>query len=266
MQTKFSKKLFTIVLFFYFPLQTMAWGLIGHRVVAEVADSYLKPNIRAEIKKILGNESLAMISNWADFVKADPAYSYLSTWHYVNIDRGLSFTEMDAMLKQDTSTNAYSKINVLVRELKNEGVRSDKKKFYLRMLVHLVGDIHQPLHVGNKEDRGGGNIKVLWGDKASDLHSVWDNELIDCQKLSYTEYTKAINTTTEADRKQWIDGGVAAWLFESYKIADTVYASAKSGDTLGYRYNYDHIATVNQQLLKGGVRLAALLNEIFTVK
>ena len=263
MKIRSLKNILVIGLLFSIPMQAMSWGLTGHRVVGEIADSYLKANARIEIKKILGNESLAMASNWADFVKADPTYSYLSSWHFVNLDRGLSLTQMDEALKRDTTTNAYAKITALVKELKNNQLHADKKRFYVRVLVHLLGDIHQPMHIGNRSDRGGNDIKLTWGDKPSNLHAVWDDELIDCQKLSYTEYVKAINTTTDVERKGWVEGGVREWLYESYQLSDVVYASAKSGDVLGYKYNYAYITTVNQQLVKAGVRLASLLNEVF---
>jgi hypothetical protein len=257
-------KHFTIAFFlFYLPLKSMGWGVIGHRVVGEIADSYLKPSTRLEIKKILGNETLAMASTWADFVRSEAAYNYLNNWHYINLNRGYSHAQMEDFLKIDTSTNAYSKINLLMKELKNKELAMGKKRMYLRMLIHLVGDIHQPLHSGNKSDRGGGEIKVTWFDRQSNLHWVWDAEMIDFQQLSYTEYANSINETTDSQRDDWAKGGLSSWLFDAYRLSDVIYASAKSGDKLDSKYNYDHITIVNGQLLKGGVRLAALLNQLF---
>jgi hypothetical protein len=263
MKIKHSKNLALIAFLLYFPLQTMAWGLIGHRVVGEIADSYLKPNTRAEIKKILGTETLAIASTWADFVRSESTFKYLNNWHYINLDRGCSYLRLQETLKKDTSTNAYTKINLLVKQLKNKDLVVDKKRLYLRMLVHLMGDIHQPLHAGNQSDKGGGEIKVTWLDKPSNLHWVWDAELIDFQQLSYSEYAKVIDVSTEAQRAAWTEGDLSNWLFDSYQVSNAIYASVKPGDKLGFKYNYDHITTVNQQLLKAGIRLAALLNQIF---
>ncbi len=263
MKTKHLRNLAAIAFLFYLPLQSMAWGAIGHRVVGEIADTYLKANTRLEIKKILGTETLAIASTWADFVRPESTFRYLHNWHYINLDRGYSYSQLQEVLKKDTSTNAYTKINLLVKQLKNKDLVVDKKRLYLRMLVHLMGDIHQPLHAGNQSDKGGSDIQVAWLDRPSNLHEVWDFELINFQQLSYTEYVKAIDTTTEAQRASWTEGDLSNWLFDSYQVSNAVYASVKQGDKLGFRYNYDHIATVNQQLLKGGVRLAALLNQIF---
>lgn len=240
------------------------WGMTGHRVVGEVADSYLTPKTRKAITEILGNESLAMAANWADFIKSDSNYSYLSPWHYINLRGGLSHDEVVNILKPDTGVNLYAKMNFIIRELKNKNLEKDKKIMYLRLLIHFVGDLHQPLHVGGRpEDQGGNRVRVLWFSDSTNLHSVWDDKLPEYQKLSYTEWTKAINHTTRQQRAEWQKGPIAEWFYESYKIAQDIYAEIKPNQRLGYRYNFDHIDTINLQLLKGGVRLAGLLNEIF---
>lgn len=264
MKNKYLKSLLIIVLlFFYFPAFCLVWGPNGHRVVAEIAENYLKPNTRLEIKKILGSESMAMSSTWTDFVRSDPNYAYLNNWHYVNIDRGLSETELTSFLKRDTTTSAYTQINLILNELKRKELMPTKKRMYLRLLIHLVADIHQPLHTGNKGDHGGGEIQVTWMDKPNNLHWVWDEEVINFQQLSYTEYAKSINEASSSQREEWAKSDLNHWIFESYQLSDIVYASAKSGDKLSFKYNYDYIATINQQLLKGGIRLAALLNQLF---
>jgi len=238
--------------------------MLGHRIVGEIADSYLSPSAKKEIQKILGTESIAMGSNWPDFIKSDPAYKYLDVWHYVDFERNISFGQMKFVLEKDTSANAYNKLNFLITELKKKALPLDKKQMYLKLLIHIIGDIHQPLHVGYSDDRGGNDVKVSWFNEPSNLHSVWDAKLIDYQQLSYTEYTKAINYSTLAQRQLWVKGGLLAWLWDSYQIAESLYRDVKTGDKLSYRYNFGHIGTLNKQLLKGGVRLAEVLNKIFT--
>lgn len=252
------------MLFFYLPLQSMAWGMLGHRIVGEIADIYLTSKAKAEIQKILGTESIAMSSNWADFVKSDSNFRYLNTWHYINFKKGLSYDEMKDQLKKDTSVNAYTKINFLIKELKNKNLSKDKKIMHLRLLVHIVGDIHQPLHVSPEGTTGGNDIKLTWFSTPTNLHSVWDTYLIDFQQLSYTEYVKAINHTTLMQRKAWQKQPMSQWFFESYTIAQQLHNElTEQNPKLGFRYNFDHIKTVDEQLVKGGVHLAGLLNEIF---
>ena len=127
-----------------------------------------------------------------------------------------------------------------------------------------MGDIHQPLHTGHEEDQGGNKVYVQWFGQKTNLHSVWDSKLIDEQTLSYTEYTNAINHSTAAQRQAWQKEPLQQWICDSHILAETLYAEIKEPEQkLSYRYNFDHLAQLNQQLLKGGVHLAGLLNSIF---
>lgn len=254
------------VLCFYLPLKAMCWGQLGHRIVAEIADSYLTAKTRIQIRKILGDESIAMASNWADFIKSDTAFKYLDTWHYINFEKNLDYDQMKQVLKKDTAEvkDAYSAIVFLTRELKKKNLPAGKKPMYLRLLIHIVGDVHQPLHVSPAGTTGGNDIKVQWFGQATNLHHVWDADLIEEQQLSYTEYARYLNHTTPEQRKQLLSQPLSKWLYDSYVIASALHSEIEQGSTkLGYRYNYDHIHTVNEQLVKGGIHLAGLLNDIF---
>lgn len=240
------------------------WGQTGHRIVGEIADMYLTNKARKAIREILGDESIAITSNWPDFIKSDTAYNYLSPWHYINVKQGLTQAEFNDVLVRDTIADAFTKLNFLITELKNKQVPLDKKKMYLRLLIHIVGDIHQPLHVGRFEDLGGNRVRVIWFGDSTNLHSVWDDKMIASQDLSYTEYVKAINHCTKDQRKQWQEQPMKEWFYESYQLAGKVYSSVtQPNQRLGFKYNFDHIETLNTQLLKGGIRLAGLLNDIF---
>ncbi|HET6996372.1 MAG TPA: S1/P1 nuclease [Chitinophagaceae bacterium] len=268
MRTKLFKGIALLVVSFFLSFSSFAnwwWGMTGHRVVGEIAESYLTPKARAAVKAILGDESLAMAANWADFIKSDSNFNYLNPWHYVNMKGGLTRDEVVNILKPDTGVNLYAKMNFIIRELKKKNLEKEKKIMYLRLLIHFVGDLHQPLHVGGRpEDLGGNRVRVLWFNDSTNLHSVWDDKLPEYQKLSYTEWAKAINHTTAKQRTGWQKAPIYEWFFESYKAAQDIYAEiTRPYQRLSYRYNFDHIDTINEQLLKGGVRLAGLLNDIF---
>lgn len=259
-------KFFFVMIAFmmYLPFTSIAWGLQGHRIVGEIADSYLSVKARLAIKEILGDESIAMAANWADFIKSEPSYNYLSSWHYINFKAGMSEADMKAFLAVDTMTDAYTKINFLTEQLKNKSLEKDKKVMYLKLLIHIVGDVHQPMHTGRLEDQGGNKISISFFNQRSNLHSLWDGTMIDDQKLSYTEYAKAINHTTAEQRTEWQKQPVSKWLYDSYTIAEKLYGEITEPEQkLSYRYSYDHLQIVNDQLLKGGVHLAGLLNQIF---
>ena len=257
------RRLITALFFMALPFTSMAWGLLGHRIIGQIADSYLSRDARKAIRQILGNESVAMGSNWADYIKSDPNYNYLSSWHYINIPPGKTREQVDALLATD-STSIYARIHFLSNELKNKNLPHDKQVMYLRLLIHFVEDLHQPLHVGRPDDQGGNKVKVTWMSTPTNLHSLWDSQLINFQQLSYTEYAAALNFTTKTQRREWNKESIADWLWNSYQLAETIYGDIKEPEQkLSYDYNFKYIEILNGQLLKGGVHLAALLNEIF---
>ncbi|MCC9135152.1 S1/P1 nuclease [Pontibacter silvestris] len=264
MAAKGLTKILLVCLCLSLSFQSMAWGLLGHRIVGEIAERNLTPRARKQIRQILGTESIAIASNWADFIKSDPSYDYLNSWHYINFSEGLSQENFQTYLQQDTVTDAYTKLNFLIKELKKKDLPQDKKQQYLRLVIHMVGDMHQPMHASRAEDLGGNRISVMWFNERSNLHRVWDEQLIEHQQLSYTEYADALNHVAISQNKAWQKQPVSQWLFESYQISEKLYNEIdESGEKLSYRYNFDHLETLNEQLQKGGVRLAGVLNEIF---
>ena len=258
-----AKKIILVGYFSLLPFFCFSWGVLGHRIVGQIAESYLTPKARIGIQKILGNESIAMVSNWADFIKSDSAYQYIYNWHFIDIDSGLTKTQLLTYLQKDTATDLFTKTNFLIKELKNKQLSVDKKRMYLKLLIHFVGDIHQPFHVGRHEDLGGNKIKLAWFSTTTNLHAIWDEQLINFQQLSYTEYTTAVNHTTAKQRAAWQKQPISEWIIESYQIAARLYSKITPEQKLGYRYNYDNIQILNEQLLKAGVRLAGVLNELF---
>ena len=260
---KYLKYCFGAVFFIGYSVPTMAWGVLGHRIVGEIATTYLTSKAKKGIQQILGNETIAMASNWPDFIKSDTNYRYLNAWHYVDLEKNLSFAMASDSLRNIAEPNAFSKIDFIVKQLKNKSLPKNDQLMYLRLLIHIVGDVHQPLHVGRKGDRGGNDIKVTWFGEASNMHKIWDEGLIDYQQLSYTEYVNVINFTTPEQRTEWQNDPFEKWFYESYEISERIHDDVKPNDKLGYNYNFKFVETLNGQLLKGGVRLAGLLNQIF---
>lgn len=247
----------------YMPMRANAWGMLGHRIVGEVADSYLKAKTKKAIAGILGSESLAMSANWGDFIKSDSTYNYMYNWHFVNLPAGLNKDGVYNFLEKEKGPNVYSKIPDLVAVLKDKTSPIDQKKLAIRMLVHLVGDLHQPMHTARKEDLGGNRVSVLWFNEKSNIHRVWDEQLIDYQQLSYTEYTRYINHPSAVQLYNWQNTSLKDCVYESYLVCNKIYETTKPDSKLSYRYNFDWISTLNEQLVKGGVRLAKILNDIY---
>ncbi|MBX2841605.1 MAG: S1/P1 nuclease, partial [Flammeovirgaceae bacterium] len=153
-------------------------------------------------------------------------------------------------------------INRLIVELESKNFSMEDELFALRCLIHLIGDIHQPLHVGNGEDRGGNDVEVEYFWEKSNLHRVWDSGIIDAQQLSYTEYAESIKYVEKDEIKTLQGSKVLDWAYESMSYRETVY-DLPEHKKINYRYNFDHLAIVNKRLLQAGIRLAGVLNRIY---
>lgn len=247
----------------YIPLSAGAWGMLGHRIVGQIAESHLSKRAKKGIKDVLGNESLAMASNWGDFIKSDPSYNYLYNWHFVNLPAGLDKQGVFDFLDKDTAANVYNKIPEMAAVLKNRESTPDQKKLAMRMLIHLVGDLNQPMHTARKEDLGGNRVFVTWFGEKSNLHRVWDESLIEYQQLSYTEYACAINYPNNEQSRIWRGSSLKDFVYGSYVACNKIYENTKPEDKLSYKYNFDFVNLLNEQLLKGGVCLANVLNDIY---
>lgn len=238
---------------------TIFWGKTGHRVVGEVAENHLNGKAKRAIKNILDGQSLALASTYADEIKSDERFRGFSPWHYVNF----SFDKKYGEETPSENGDLVKGIEKCIEILKSDNASKADKVFYLKLLVHFIGDLHQPLHVGRGEDKGGNDIQVQWFGQGSNLHRVWDSNMIDNFNMSYSELTSNLPHINKKQRKDIQKGVLLDWVHESQGLAKEVYASAAVGEKLGYRYMYDHFATVKNQLQKGGLRLAKVLNDIF---
>jgi hypothetical protein len=237
-------------------VSVFAWGQTGHRVVAEVAQNHLSKKARKNLAKIMGHESLIEASTWMDNVKSDSTYDHMRSWHYVTIPDGKDYSTSEKASDGD----AYETVLRMKDVLKSEESSLEEKKEAIRILTHVIGDLHQPLHVGNGQDRGGNQIKLKWFYKSSNLHRVWDSEIIDSKGFSYSELALLIdhpNESTEVNSTS----NMNVWLAEAVALRPQIY-NLGEGESLSYEYMYYNWETVKEQLLKGGLRLATVLNEV----
>ncbi len=235
------------------------WGPTGHRTTGKIAEMHLTKKAKKKINKLLKGESLAFVSTFADQIKSDKKYDKYYTWHYVNMPFDVAYEASEKNPKGDLITGIQKCIEVL----KSDTSSNEDKVFHLKMLVHLLGDLHQPMHIGRAEDKGGNTIQVQWFGKGTNLHRVWDENMIQEWKMSYVELANNAKDLSKEQIKVIQKGSVLDWVNDTRKLTRKTYESVKVGENLRYRYSYDHFGTVRTQLQKGGVRLAKLLNDIF---
>lgn len=236
--------------------QAMAWGDTGHRVTGAIAEHYLSSSAASVVRDLLGPESLAEASTWPDFVRSDPAWKKAEAWHFVKAADGL-YKEGDAPPKGD----AFTALKTFTITLRDANAPLADRQAALRFIVHIVGDLHQPLHVGCKDDSGGNGEPVIWFGQASQLHRVWDSQLIDHENLSYSELAGWLNAKiTSTDVASWTNPDPLVWMEESRLLCGEIYPAKAD---LGYDYAFKHIASLHRRLQQAGVRIAAYLNSAF---
>ena len=239
------------------------WGVIGHRVIGDIAQEHLSKKAKKGIKKLIGRESLAQWSNWGDYIKSDTTWKHAYTWHFVDLPGHMEKQPFIDGLKKLPGRNLYNQIIKLKADLVNESLSITERQQALYWLIHLMGDLHQPLHVGRDEDQGGNKIVIYWFDKKTNLHSLWDSMLIEFQQYSYSEYARYLDISSDAQVKNWQSGTLEDWFYDSHELSDKIYDNSPNESKQSYTYNYMFKDMLDMQLLKGGVRLAALLNDAF---
>lgn len=264
--------------------QAFAWGPTGHRVVGEIATKHLTAQALAKSNEILKGLSLARVANWPDEIRSEPqTYANTYVWHY---------TEW----RDNSDDHAENQgTGLLLTAIQNhiDIVKSDKsspseKEMSLKFIVHLIGDLHQPFHVGNGLDRGGNTCKLVFFNLNTNLHKVWDEDMIDTSKLSFTEMASFVEQgLTEEKQKLIQSGDTNQWAKESKELRNGLYPAevnpptplapnAGEGKTycaavvpaeiqpkVSYDYTYKYMAILNRRLLEGGLRLAMVLNQVF---
>lgn len=241
-------------------LSAFAWGQKGHDVTAAIAERHLTPRARAAVDSLLDGKSLVYWANWLDNASHTPQYAYSKTWHYKNIDAGQAYEQAPRNEKGDVETAIRGESQIL----KSTASSREQKALALKMITHLVGDAHQPMHVGHLSDLGGNKWEVMWFNTPVNLHGTWDSNVVEAaHKWSYTEWVDQIDRLTPEEAVSISAGAPTDWVKETWAICTDVYNTTPQGSTLSYDYTAKWAPIVEQQLLRGGHRLAALLNSIF---
>ncbi|MBA3836061.1 MAG: S1/P1 Nuclease [Zymomonas sp.] len=242
------------------PSAALAWGKTGHRIVGALAQGYLDADAKAGIARILDRESVAEASTWPDFMRASPEEFWqkeAGPYHIVTVPKGKTYAEVGAPPQGDAAT-ALKTFSATVRDPK---APLAAKQLALRFIIHIVGDLHQPLHTNNGIDRGGNDVHLMFGGHETNLHALWDSGLIDQEQLSFTEWADWLRARiTPALQAQWSTADPLVWIGESAEIRDRIYPDSPN---VPYSYAFNNKALLDQQLEKAGVRLAAYLNRLF---
>lgn len=252
------------------PSDAKAWSSLGHQTSASIAYSYLSASTKTKIHSILNGETMEKASTWPDSIKSSSDWKHTKYYHYKNLPAGETYLD-DLEMLTDSKRERGDIIRALLRAedlMVNSNTTPADRKNALRFYIHLLGDLHQPLHAGFVKDVGGNTVSVTWYGTKTNLHSLWDRALL----LSYgkihfpnLEYYSPqdlassfapVNSTTLG---QWRKGSYDDWLNEAIYYRDEAYKNLKASNDAYYAA---HAKTMEQQLHKAGYRMAKLLEEL----
>lgn len=250
-----------------------SWGPTGHDVVAAIAEAHLTPKTHEALDKILGGHSIVYYSSWMDGIQNSPyweaGYKQTKTWHYANVDKGETYQSM----KKNEAGDVVVATERLVGELKNnyENLTDSMRADYVKMIVHMVGDMHCPMHAGRLSDLGGNRTKVRWFGRNTNLHSVWDSKIVEsARNWSYSEWRDQLDRPNRGQEDEFYEsvsgGTIEEWFVETVENAAVIYEYVEGKEenpNLSYQFVHDFSPMLENRLLVGGYRLAYVLNSIF---
>jgi S1/P1 Nuclease len=243
-----------LLLFIISPAKTYAWGKQGHALVAEVAFQYMDKKTKKEVLKYLDGMSIQDAANWMDNVKNDHSYDFMKAYHYANFEKG-------AQVEETEGDNIIYQLNTTIRELQNKkNLSKDQINTKIKILFHLVGDLHQPLHVGYGEDKGGNSKQINYNGKGTNLHSFWDSGIIKAKEITLQDCLNS-NRYCYFQVRKIMKINVIQWSTESRNLLEPIYNTG--GNTISENYVNQNAALIETQILKAGIRLAGILKEVF---
>jgi hypothetical protein len=246
--------------------QAWSWGPSGHSIIAEIAQHRLHPAVFAQIENLLGGQtSLASIATWADeMAKQRPE---TLRWHFVDIP--YEATNYDPKRDCNPTPKGDCIINAIERflaTLKDQSQPKRKRAEALMFLVHFVGDLHQPLHVIERNgDAGGNRVAVTFFDAPMSLHMVWDIGIIDRRAHDWGEYVRILERDwlPNKDIRTLQSGNPVEWALAAHAAAVNITYVLPADLKLGDSYYQQSLPIVDRQLALAGIRLAHLLNATF---
>ncbi|WP_134087743.1 S1/P1 nuclease [Olivibacter sp. XZL3] len=259
---RYRKPLLSLVLVALVALLS-SWGVTGHRTIGLLAERHLTPQAKAAVKELLADETLAQVSTYADEIRSKEAYRYTAPWHYINLPAGLHKKDfMDSVIHQNRD-NIYKALQKCQSDLKDPLKTREEKIFALKFIVHIVGDLHQPMHTGRAEDLGGNRIRITFLNKPGNLHGLWDSRLVEHEGLTYEQLADKIGHTKRRKIRKLQRDDLIKWLHESYQLSERLYDDAAKNANFDEAYYQKQVPVFEDRMERAGIRLAGVLNEIF---
>lgn len=248
------------ILLLFATISTYAYDNVGHRIISEIAYRNISKKARKQTDKVLGLKGIVYEASWADEIRSDDKYKYSYQWHYQNLKDGMTTDELKKLIDNPKSEgeHLFYAIDLMVERLKKDKNDAEALKF----LIHFIGDLHQPMHLGRAEDLGGNRVKMNWFGRSTNIHSVWDGQITDSRKMSYTEYANYLEDKFSNNKRKYLSYSLLSSVQETYPVRNEIYAW-DSENTNNYHYLYRFSDALDLLLYRGGLYLSATLNHIY---
>ncbi|HMG13961.1 MAG TPA: S1/P1 nuclease [Saprospiraceae bacterium] len=232
-----------------------AYSKTGHQIISQIAMQYLDPVVRENVIKYLNGTSIEESGIWMDEMRSNHEYDYMKPWHYINIERGDEY-------ESGKTENIISELEKTIQELGDkQNLSNEQVKTDLLILFHLIGDLHQPLHVGYGADRGGNTLQVNFVGHNSNLHKVWDDEIIQNQNITLASCLQFGTTLSDSILSSIKQYNLINWMEESRAILKEVYNF--EGHQIDETYAANMKPVIEKELVYAGIRLASILETYF---
>lgn len=245
---------FLVITFLFLPFNAFSWGKKGHALVAQVAFNYIDPNTRKVLLEYLDGMSIEDAANWMDDIKSDHSYDKLKPLHYINEERGQN-------INSSHENNIIGALTRTIDELKDyKSMSKEEVKTKLCILMHLVGDLHQPLHVGYGADKGGNTYQINFYGRGTNLHSFYDSGIIQYKNLTLSQCLKS-KTYSKDELLEIEKIDVVEWANQSRSFLPEIYKN--NGSKIDDLYVDRNYLIIQEQIQKAGIRLASVLKDVF---
>lgn len=245
------------------PLQAYAWGTEGHKASASITADRLCPAASHKVRELLDGMSVAEAATWPDRVRSEARWEHAHDWHYINIGDDEPFSAL--IEGAPGHGRLLSAIRKNLALLADERVNDVRRREALSWVVHLLGDLHQPLHVGRSEDRGGNKVSVRFQGEETNLHRLWDGGLLRSAGLRPEDYRRSLEPLVEMGAAAWEDGTLEQWALESRRLRPWVYDfdARRRVPLISKRYAETGRQLTSLRLAQAGVRTAWMLNQLW---
>jgi hypothetical protein len=257
------------------PLDAAAFGPEGHRIAGLLAARRLCPVARAEVTALAGDTSLAELGVWADTIRGRPEWRASGPWHYMNVADPRDGSQRSAAtairaFRDPPEGDVLSAIERFRGVLADRSQSRERRLDALRFVIHLVADVHQPLHVGRASDRGGNSIDVRYGDTVVNLHRFWDSDVIELRKQSPQRYARRLTARfyeNDVIAASFAPVDPRVWAAESLALRPVVYAFPAGDHAAPAVLDAAYLAAAEQvtdeRLVLAAARIAATLNAVW---